>query len=325
MITGGTPYFPPYQALYNNIWTNLASNDTLITVSFTPTGIVQMGDTVKALTALQEGETSAIFQYKNFADTVLLETQMPLANFCVNKTIASGSFKNPLIWSKSVVPDLCDSIVIDHGFSVTVDTSVQCTALSIILGGTLTLSNIADTLKIGGPDDGNLIVDNYGTLNINNGNLFVNGRVRLNQGSTFNMSGGLLTIDGNTGLVQTSLHDSLFLFDVSSSLQSFTFTGGTLQITDPPIGTNSQAINCSYIFGNNSVLQFGNGISKTISNNKNGFGGNHLPSQVGNFILDAGTLSNNRVFINLSPLTVKKSLQVKSGNLIQSAPLNVTQ
>jgi pimeloyl-ACP methyl ester carboxylesterase len=325
VVNGGTYYYPPYQVMYNNVWTNLPVSDVGINASFEPTGVINLGDTVRTLSAITEGATTVIFQYKTFTDTMLIETQMPLASFCINKTIASGNFKNPAIWSKKVIPDICDSVVIDSSFTVTVDTTVQCTSLRISHGGTLNLSNAAITLKIGAPNEGNLMVDNYGTLNITNGNLSINGQLKLNAASTFNMTGGQLTINGNTSLAQTSLADGLFLLDAAPLMQSFSFTGGTMQITDPPIGANSQAINCAYLFGVNSILKFGDGVSTTASLNTNGYGGNLLPATIGNLILDAGTMANNRIFINLSPLTVKKSLQVKSGKLVQSASLHVTQ
>ena len=317
-------YYPQYQVLYNGIWQPLANNDPNISVTLNPSGIVNYSTNDYSFSAGQDGFAQAYISYKGYIDTVSYNSILPLAVTCVNKSIASGNFSNPAIWSKGNVPGLCDSVIIDTNYTVTVDTSLQTSSIRINKGGTLTFNDTTKILNIGAADDGSLMLDNYGTLNMA-GKLVIKGRLKLNPSSTFNMTGGLLTIDGNTGITETSLPNGLYLFDVSSSMQSFSFTGGTLLITDPPLGVNSQAINCSYIFGASSVLRFGNGVSTTLSNNPNGFGGNLLPPQVGNFILDAGTLSNNRLFINLSPLTVKQSLQVKSGHLVQSAPLSVTQ
>jgi hypothetical protein len=123
----------------------------------------------------------------------------------------------------------------------------------------------------------------------------------------------------------TSVTNGEHLFDVSNAMGSFSFMGGTLQIVDPPLGSNSQAVNCVYNFGDSSVLKLGNGISTTVSNNPNGFGGNLLPAQIGRMIFDAATKDNNRIFINLNPLTVKSPLQVMSGNLVPGALLKVVQ
>jgi len=316
-------YHPQYEVMYNNVWVPLANNDNNIAVTMDPAGVVNYGSDY-SFSAAQDGFAQAYISYKGFGDTISFNSAVPLKTTCINKTIAGGSFKNPAIWSKGMVPGLCDSVVIDAGYTITVDTTLQCSSIRINSGGTLNFST-ASTLTIGAPDDGSLMLDNYGALNISTGNLLIKGRMKLNGASSFNMSGGTLTIDGNTGIAQTSLNDGLYLFDASSTMQSFAFTGGTLLITDPPIGLHSQAINCSYIFGTNSVLRFGDGVSTTATNNPNGFGGNLMPSQIGNFIFDAGTKANNRIFINLTPLTVKKSLQVKSGNLIQSSTLSITQ
>ena len=48
----------------------------------------------------------------------------------------------------------------------------------------------------------------------------------------------------------------------------------------------------------------------------------YCPAQIGSLILDAATMGNNRIFKNLTPLNVI-SLQVFSGNLVQSALLHV--
>ncbi|MEO6455059.1 MAG: hypothetical protein ABIN97_13340, partial [Ginsengibacter sp.] len=291
VIKGNIPYYPHYQVLYNS-WTNLPNDDSLISVSFEPAGIVKYNDTTNAFTALQDGVTSATVNYKTFSTTVLMETEMPLSSFCINRTMAAGNFKNPAIWSKSVVPDICDSAVIQH--AVTLDTSLQLTSIRINAGATLTLNNAAVTVKLGGADDGKSMIDNYGTLNITHGNVYVHGRVKLNAGSNFNMSGGKLKIDGNTGFNDTGVPDNLSLFEASPTMQSFSFSGDTLEIVDPPYGEASQAINCPYNFGVNSILVLGDGVSTTASTNPDGFGGLLFPNTIGRFILNANSKSGNR-------------------------------
>jgi hypothetical protein len=109
-------------------------------------------------------------------------------------------------------------------------------------------------------------------------------------------------------------------------MSSFSFTGGTLQIIDPPIGVSSQALNCPYSFGVNSTLILGNGVSQTASSNPNGFGGSLFPPLLGTLILDAGTPGNNRQLTITKPLSVQGTFRVKTGsNLILKAPVNVTQ
>jgi uncharacterized protein (TIGR02145 family) len=101
----------------------------------------------------------------------------------------------------------------------------------------------------------------------------------------------------------------------------FSFKGGTLQIINPPLGINSQAINCSHNFGLLSTVIFGDGVSTIASNNPNGFGGNLLPTLLGKFVLDAATYGNNRVFRNQNQLIINKECKVLSGNLIQTGLL----
>jgi len=48
------------------------------------------------------------------------------------------------------------------------------------------------------------------------------------------MTGGLLAIDGNTGFDVTSPANGNYLFEAVTAMQSFSFTGGIIQIADPP-------------------------------------------------------------------------------------------
>ncbi|MFT3682668.1 MAG: hypothetical protein QM791_20595 [Ferruginibacter sp.] len=323
-ITGGEYYYPPYQVMYNNNWVSFPAADTSVSVSFDPAGITTRVDSVGGFKALKEGFTAAIFSYKGFADTVLINTVMPLDSFCVNRTIAAGSFKNPAIWSKKRVPDVCDSVVIQH--AVTADTTVQFRSARINTGASLTLNNAALTVQLGASQEGGSMIDNYGTLTIQNGNLTVNGRVKNNAGSSFIMSGGTLKIHGNTGGADISVSNGLSLFEAATGMTQFNFSGGTIQITDPPFGDASQAINCSYNFGDNSTLVLGVNNSAAASKNADGFGGNAFPAKIGKLIIDAGTRNGNRQFINKKALSVKGSVEVRTGSgVILQAPLNVNK
>jgi hypothetical protein len=251
---------------------------------------------------------------------------MPYNSNCINQSVATGSFKNPATWSKGVVPDICDSVIINAGHNITLDTSVTVRSLRIGSGGTLTINNAARTLQLGQTDDGYAIADNYGTLNISKGKLSINGKLKLNSASTFNMTGGSIVIDGNSNIKETSIDDGGYLFDVATNMQSFNFSGDTLQLIDPPFGAISQAINCTYNFGINSTLILGNGISLDKSNNVNGFGGSQFPAQIGKLILDAKTTTGNRQLTITKPLNVKGKFEVRTGsNLKLQAEVRVTQ
>jgi hypothetical protein len=325
-IRAGQPYYPVYEAAYNNTWIRLPNNDPNIGVSIDSVNRVQFDTATRSFVALAEGAAIANFTYKGFTDSVVLKAYMPYNFNCVNKTVAGGSFKNPAIWSKGVVPDVCDSVVINAGHSVTVDTAVTIRSLRISSGGTLIINNAQYILQLGQADEGFNMTDNYGTLNISNGGLYINGRIRHNTASTFTMSGGTLTIDANKGTREMSIADSIALFEAATGMTSFNFSGGTLQVNDPPFGAISQAINCPYDFGNSSILVLGISTSANTSKNPDGFGGLSFPNKIGKLIVNAGTRNGNRQFINKKPLNVKGSAEVKAGSgIILKAAINVTQ
>lgn len=325
-LYNGNLFYPGYEVKVKGNWETLRSDDSTIAITMDGSGFAVYDSVHFAFDAAGDGFSRAYFQYKQFRDTVDLNCQLSFEKTAVNKTISSGNFKNPAIWSKGWVPLREDSVVIVSGHAVILDTTVQVRSLRIENLATLTLNNAARSLQLGGNEDGDFMIDNYGSLNISNGTLTVRGRVKLNSASTFNMTGGLLVVDGNTGSTITSLENGQFIFEAAPMMQSFSFSGGTLQIVDPPLGVASQALNCPYNFGVNSTLILGNGISLTASNNTNGFGGSQFPPQIGRLILDAGTNNGNRQLTITKPINVKGSFEIKTGsNLTIKAQTSITQ
>ena len=315
-----------FEAKYNNVWIPLATTDPELRISIHNPTVLQYDSASAYFSGLVKGVALAGINYKGFSDSVLFRVILPYNANCINRTIAGGSFKNPAIWSKGMVPGICDSVIISTAHSVTVDSSVIIRSLRINSGGTLNINNAAYTLQLGQLDDGQSNFDTYGSLNISKGKIGINGRLKLNSASSFNMTGGSLVIDGNNNVKETSMEDGTYLFDVSSSMQSFNLSGDTIQLIDPPFGAIGQAISCTYNFGINSTLILGNGISLDKSNNANGFGGSMFPPQVGKVILDAKASNGNRHFIITKPLNVKGRFEVKTGsNVIIKAKTNVTQ
>jgi len=325
-ITAGQPYFPTYEVQYNNQWVSIPNNDPGIGIAIDSVNTVSYDPASGRFNGLKSGAAIANFTYKTFTDSVLMRVIMPYNSGCINRTVASGSFKNPAIWSKGVVPDICDSVVISAAHTITMDTSIIIRSLRISSGGTLTINNIAYTLSLGQGDDGLATAENFGTLNITNGALYVNGRIKFNAASTFTMSGGTLTIDANKGTGVISVENGTALFEAAAGMTSFNFSGGTLQVNDPPFGNTSQTISCPYDFGNNSTLVLGINTSATASKNTDGFGGLAFPNKIGKLVIDAGTRNGNRQFVIKKALNVKGSAQIKTGSgLVLKAPLNVTQ
>lgn len=243
-------------------------------------------------------------------------------NITVTRTRKSGNFNDRSTWDKGIVPTAADSIAVLPGHTLIVNTSAQVRGLSVAAGGSILINNASVQVQVGDPTFSNRTITINGNLTISNGKLLIYGRLNQAAGSAFTMSNGELIIDGNNGSVAGSIPDNTHLFSIDGST-IFSFTGGTLQIIDPPLGSNSQAISCPFNFGINSILKLGNGISATASNNSNGFGGNLFPAEIGQLIIDAATISGNRIFKTINPLTIKKGVQVLSGNLIQQAALTV--
>ena len=237
--------------------------------------------------------------------------------------ISRGFWNNPLSWEGGTLPGPCDSVVIKVGQVLEMNQDVEIRALNILSTGALLINAPSKTLQIGSSQraDANCIVN--GTMNISFGNIKINGRLKAVAGSVFAMTGGSFTLDGNSGSQISSIVNGIHLFDIPTGMLNFVISGGIFNIIDPPFGANSQAISCSYNFGNGSNLKFGDGISITTSNNPDGFGGNLLPAQIGSFTLDAKTLTGNRHFINKKPLSIKSPVNIISGKLVQSSLLQI--
>ncbi len=244
-------------------------------------------------------------------------------NIRVIRTRKSGDFNDPQTWDRGLLPTPLDSVAVLAGHTLNITGNYSVKALSVANGATLQLASGSANLVVGdaGVNNYNLVIG--GTLRISLGNLQINGRLRQAADSRFDVSGGTLVIDGNSGNSLTSVGDGLHLFDIDPSVNSFQFTGGKLIITDPPSGVNSQAISCSFDFGPNSVLQLGDGLSTTGTDNENGFGGDLLPAKIGQLILNSGNGILSRKFINLQPLTIHSAVEIVSGQLIQGAALTV--
>lgn len=322
----GIAYKPAYEVKVDEKWELLPANDPDISFTIESPAKVSYSNTDYSFNATADGFSRVYFLYKTYRDTVEINGLLPLSAIATNRSVVNGNFKDSATWSKGRPPLPADSVIISAGHTIVLDTTVQIRSLRIDNGGTLTLNNSSLQLKLGDSEDGDFMLDNYGTLNISNGSLKVSGRVRHNAGSNFNMSGGFLIIDGNTGNIINSLRNGQYMFEALPGMSSFNFSAGSLQLIDPPIGVASQALFCNYNFGLNSKLILGNGISVTASHNPNGFGGNGFPPQIGKLVLDAAVQGNNRQLKITKPLSVKTSFEVRNGSKLSiEAPVTVIQ
>ena len=326
LVVVGQPYFPEYEVKYNNAWLPLPNSNAALVQSIDSPSIATFNNVLLSVDGVSNGTALLKASFNGLEDSAILKVSLPFNSNCINRSLASGSLKNPSLWSKGTVPDICDSVIISSSHTVTVDTSIAIRALRISSGGSFTISRAVDTITVGEPDDGLSMVDNYGTLNISNGGLKINGRIKYNTASTFSMASGWLILDGNKGNREISVQDRVSLFEAATGMISFSFTGGTLQINNPPFGAASQTISCAYDFGPSTTLILGNGGSVITSKNVDGFGGLSFPNKIGKLIINAGVRTGNRQFVNKKALTVKGSAEVKTGSgIILQAPLNVQQ
>ncbi|MBC7628704.1 hypothetical protein [Ferruginibacter sp.] len=326
MLTVGQPFFPVFEAKYNDQWVTIGNGDPNILIAVDSATIVNYVDSTISFNGLKSGTAILTASFFGLQDSAILKVNASYNSGCINTTLSSGNFSNSAIWSKGVVPDICDSVIINTGHNVTVDTALIIRALRVSSGGTLTLNNTTDTLQTGEADEHSAIADIYGTLAISNGGININGRLKFNTGSTFNMIGGKITIDANEGIREMSIPDSSYLFEAAAGMTAFNFTGGTLQVNDPPFGAASQTIACPYNFGDNSTLILGVNSSNVASKNIDGFGGLSFPNKIGKLIINAGTNTGNRQFINKKALNVKGNMEVRTGSgVILQAPITVNQ
>jgi pimeloyl-ACP methyl ester carboxylesterase len=317
--------FPDYNIVYPNSVDKIPISNQDVSVSIADTSIIQFIDSLYAFQSISDtGSTYAIVEYLDFTDTIyFITTLAEVEPVCIINTISSGLWSNPQVWNTGIVPNVCDSVTISAGTSLVLDTVSYIRSIYIENSGTFTLSDSTSFLYVGENDDGNRIFDVSGDLVVQLGSINLNGRFVLNPGSSLIMSGGVFTIDGNTGYSVTSIGNSNNLYEISNLVDTFSFTGGTLRIIDPPFFNGSQSIKCPFGFGSNSTLIFGDGISMTPSGNPNGFGGSLLPPVIGKLVLDSNSNSGNRIFRNTNPLIVREILEVKSGTLKPGARIDV--
>lgn len=227
-------------------------------------------------------------------------------------TIASGNWNNPLIWSSGNVPTCNDYVTVSQGHSVTIDTAhAWAKGMNILVGGSLTLSDSSLTLGCSGINNASLIV--AGTLNVTGGLLTVNGNLNFQVASTFVQSGGAINVDGNAaGNLANSVPSGTPIASIATA--NVSLTGGVFTVVDPHTGTTSAANNIAFNYvgtaainnTNGWTLKFGNGISTDA--------GGALTTPVGfylnigggkividSLVVDAGVNGLNR-FVTFTPL-----------------------
>ena len=255
----------------------------------------------------------------NEIDAIGINSELPPN---AKRSAQSGNFNNTATWAGGVIPSSSDTVVIGAGHTITLNANATIDGLFINKGGTFTI-NAANTLTIGPSAGGSRQVNVDGSLTMSNGALNIAGNLKFTAGSTFNMSGGSITVDGNDGTATGSVPVGVNIVDFITGMAAFSFTGGTLTIVDPPANATSNALRSAFNFSSGSTLKFGNGVSSTAGVSVNGFGGNTLPLQIGNLVIDAVTSAGNRLFKPTVAMTMNGDFTLASGRFETSA-INTT-
>ncbi|MEO5890974.1 MAG: hypothetical protein ABIQ31_12015 [Ferruginibacter sp.] len=93
---------------------------------------------------------------------------------------------------------------------------------------------------------------------------------------------------------------------IITALQSFSVTGGTLEIIVPPFDQSAQVISCPFNLGSPGILSLVNGISITGNSNPNGFRDSIFLSQIGKLLINGAFYLRNKKDKNINALAVKR-------------------
>ncbi len=147
-LTAGQPYYPDYEVQYNGTWVRLSNASSSIVIQPEDASIASLNSN-KAILGLKAGSTKVFVSYLQFKDTLIINVTPALFSNSLNESLASGSFTNPAIWSKGIVPDFFDSVVIKAGHILMLDTTVSIRAIKLEAGSSLLFNSDKDTLHLG--------------------------------------------------------------------------------------------------------------------------------------------------------------------------------
>lgn len=243
---------------------------------------------------------------------------------------ASGNWSNPATWVGGVVPTATDQVIIAADNDIIMDVSGAAKTLIIETGGTtatngsLSMNTAGVVLTIGefntGGGKDSVVVK--GALNISNGALNIGGRLlQYLSPSEINHTGGVIRIDGNTGVTGTSVADADYLLhSLATNSANYSFTGGQLVFIDPPIGatgnTMSWDVSGGKILGTNSEIVFGDGVSTTAG----GSGFKLVAAACGDIVVNNPSGTNRSVTNSCGQI---QELTITAGLFTTTSSLNI--
>jgi hypothetical protein len=198
--------------------------------------------------------------------SLVLFTSIKINAATITSTALGGEWNAAATWQGSIVPTIADDVIIQNGSSVTISI-VGGTYLpkckSMLLNGSLTHST--NSFEIGDGFGGKAPFIVNGILTLNAGYTYgvkVNGYLKFNSGSTFNMPFGSLTLNGNDGTLTGSVPAGTAILDVSD-ISTLNLIVGTIYIFNPHFINGESCIKGAKAFG--ATVSLGNGNDPTTS------------------------------------------------------------
>lgn len=167
----------------------------------------------------------------------------------------TGTWSDSARWTPYGLPQCGEQVLINGDCTVDIANAVA-DSLEIAATGSLRMLNSAASLNLGcSQNGGNKLMTVRGRLQINNGELAINGALYFVNGSQFEQSGGIIYLDPNTGdsassfifahpALDSQAHPLAILAFGGTGMPgskfapfssgSISLTGGTIQFTDPP-------------------------------------------------------------------------------------------
>jgi Secretion system C-terminal sorting domain len=235
----------------------------------------------------------------------------------IDASLTGGEWNETTTWIGGNIPTVNDDVNIPTGAIVHIryiTTIYTGFCKSLTINGTLNYSNnnlfVGSTFNSGGNQSLNV----FGTLNIAgsySNNFNINGSLKLNAGSKFNMTSGALVINGNSGNAATSVASGTAIFDINDISQGdFNFALGTIYILNPHFTPNQPCMRGAKSFSGNATISFGN---------------SNEPASATDYIIDPTAkpiFQNFEVNFNgingskavLSDITIKGAFGINKGN-----------
>jgi Secretion system C-terminal sorting domain len=192
--------------------------------------------------------------------SLVLFTSIKINAATITSTALGGEWNASATWQDNVIPTIADDVIIQSGSSVTISIvggtyAPQCK--SLLLNGSL--SHSSNSFQVGTGYGGKAPFIVNGTLNLSAGyanSVIVNGYLKFNSGSTFNMILGSLTINGNDGTLSGSVPSGTAILDVSA-ISTLNLTAGAIYILNPHFINGEPCIKGAKTFG--ATVSLGNG------------------------------------------------------------------